>query len=65
VREDLPDVDNVPSVFNSGDQAVFVARDVENRKALYAIGMWEILAYIDQIRPGGAFGQMVPVKQWR
>jgi hypothetical protein len=61
--EDIPDVDHPPSVFDRGDEPIFVSSNVENRKDAYDIGVPKILPYLRQTGPVGALRQMVPMQQ--
>lgn len=63
MREDMPDVDDLPAVFDHRDQPVLVAADVEHRESIHGIGMRKINADIGQMFPRGAFGYAVQVQK--
>ena len=63
MREDMPDVDDLPAVLDHRDQPVLVAADVEHRESIHGIGMRKVGAEIGQMVPRGSFGNAVPVQQ--
>ena len=63
MREDVSDVDDLPSVFDEGDQPVSVAADVEDRERTHSIGMRKVGAHFGDMFPLGSLGDAVPVQQ--
>jgi hypothetical protein len=63
MREDVANIDRLPTVLDYGDEPVFVAADIEYRKNLHRIGVPEIFANIHEALPPGALGDHVPMHQ--
>ena len=63
MREDMPDVDDLPAVLDHRDQPVPVAADVEHRESIHGIGMRKVGADIGQMSPCGPLGYAMPVQQ--
>ena len=63
MREDVPDVDDLPSVLDHRDQPILVAADVEHRESIHGIAVREVGADIGQMPPSGSLGYAVPVQQ--
>jgi hypothetical protein len=63
MREDMPKVDDLPSIFDDRDKPILVAGDVKHRENSDRIRMPKILARFRRIRPSGALRYQVPVQQ--
>ena len=63
MREDVPDVDDLPSVLDHRDEPVLVSADVEHRESAHSIGMRKVGADIGHMFPYGPLGHAVPIQQ--
>jgi hypothetical protein len=63
VSEDVPDIDDLPSVLDRGDQPIGISFDIEHRESSYCIRVRKVSANIRQVSPGGSLGDAVPMQQ--
>lgn len=63
MREDVADVDDLPSILDHRDKPALVSAGIEHRENVHGAGVRKIGADIDQAPPGGSRGYTVPVQQ--
>jgi hypothetical protein len=63
MREDMPDVDHLPSILDRRDEPILVSADVEHSEDAYGIGVQKVGTDIGQMSPSGPPGYAVPVQQ--
>lgn len=63
MREDMPDIDDLPSVLDHRNQPVLVAADVEHSEGIHGIGVRKVGADIGQMSPSGSLGYAMAVQQ--
>ena len=63
MREDVPDIDDPPSVLDRRDEPILVSPDVEHRESIHSIGVRKVGTDIGQMSPCGSLGYAVPMQQ--
>ena len=63
MREDVPDIDDLPSVLEYRDEPIFVASNVEHRESSYRVGVRKVGTDIGQMSPYGSLGYAVPMQK--
>ncbi len=63
MRQDVPDVDHLPAVFDRGDKPVLVAPDIEHRERTHHVRVRKIFARLHQTLPSSPLGNPVPVHE--
>jgi hypothetical protein len=63
MREDFPDIDYLPTIFDHGNQPVFVACNVEHRQDSDRVCVREVEFDFGDIFPGRTLGDPIPVHQ--
>src|SRR5579863_316112 len=63
MREDVPDVDDLPSVLDRRDEPILISADVEYRERARCIGVRKVGTDIGQMSPCGSLGYAVPMQQ--
>ena len=63
MREDVPDIDDLPSVLEYRDEPIFVASNVEHRESTYRVGVRKVGTDIGQMSPYGSLGYAVPMQK--
>ena len=63
MREDVPDIDDLPSVLEYRDEPIFVASNVEHRESTYRVGVRKVGADIGQMSPSGSLGYPGPMQK--
>src|SRR5579863_1130658 len=63
MREDVPDVDALPSVLDHRDERVLVSADVEHRESAHSIGIRKAGTDSCQMPPCSSLGYAVPIQQ--
>ena len=63
MRQHKPDINDLRTIIDLGDEAVFVAADIERGASANSVGMREIPSGIRQIMPVRMLGDFPPVLQ--
>jgi hypothetical protein len=63
VREDIPNVNYLPAVFDHGDEPVLVAADSEYGEQSRCVGVPKVFSGILKAGPGCTLGDEIPMHQ--
>jgi len=63
VRENVPDIDDLPPVFDYRDEPILVSTDIKHGEVIHSVSVREVLSNVRQMPPGGAFRDHIPVQQ--
>jgi hypothetical protein len=63
VRENVPDIDDLPPVFDYRDEPILVSTDIKHGEVIHSVSVREVLSNVRQMPPGGAFRDHIPVQK--